>query len=145
MLLKLKSPSQPKPKLLLKRPLKSPEKSTSPVKNAVVVVAVEEAVVNIEVDAVTTARDVVDTTTVPPKPMTMVSWLLMTVQPLDNAVVANVVEDVEATTTAEVPKKAMAVTSEEEGTEEAVEVVANTPRPDLLPQTTNEEATGTTN
>jgi hypothetical protein len=141
---KLKRPSLPKPKLLLPRPPKSPEKSTSPVKNVAVVVAVEVAVVNIEVDAVTTVRDVADTPVVP-KPTMMVSWLPLTVPPLDNAVVANVA-DVEATTTAEVLKEAkVAITSEEEETEVAVEVVVNTPKPDLPPQTTNEEATGTTN
>lgn len=141
-MLKLKrSLSLPKPRLSLPRPPKGKEKSTSPVKNVAVAVVAEAAVVNIEVDAVTTARDVV---TVVPKPTMMASWSLLTVQPLDNAVVANVV-DAEATTTAEVPKEAMAITSEEEETEEAVEVVANTPKPDLPPQTTNEEATGTTN
>lgn len=133
----------PKPKLL--RLTNAPAESTSPVKNVAVVVAVEAVAVTTEVDAATMPRDAVDTT-VDPRLMTMASWWQVTVPSLVNAVVVNVADVEVTTTTVEVPKKAATVvTSEEEVTEEAVEVVAKQPRPDLPPQTTNEEATGTTN
>merc|ERR1711865_1136606 len=105
----------------------------------------EAGAVTTEVDAATMAKDAVDTTVVP-RLMTTASWSQMTVPSLVNAVAVNVA-DVEVTTTTVVaPKKAATVVaSEEEVTEEAVEVVAKQPRPDLPPQTTNEEATGTTN
>lgn len=114
-------------------------------KNVAVVVAVEAVAVTTEVDVATMARDAVDTTVVP-RLMTTASWSQVTVPPLANAVVVNVADVEVTTTTVEAPKKeATVVTSEEEVTEEAVEVVAKQPRPDLPPQTPNEEATGTTN
>jgi len=136
-------------KLLLPRLAKKrPARSTSPVKNAAVVAEAEVApVVNIEADAGTTVKDAADTHAVP-RPTRMASLRPATAQLREETtVVESVVVDVEVTaTTAEVPKAARAATSEEEVTEEAVEVVAP-PRvsPDLTPRRTNDEATGTTN
>lgn len=145
--LRLKS-SPHKLKLLLPRLAKRPARSTSPVKNVAVVAEAEVApVVNIEADAGTTAKDAADTHAVP-RPTRMASLRPATAQLREETtVVESVVVDVEVTaTTAEVPKAARAATSEEEVTEEAVEVVAP-PRvsPDLTPRRTNDEATGTTN
>lgn len=149
-LLRLRLKSSPlKLKLLLPRVAKKRPRSTSPVKNAAVVAEAEVApVVNIEADAGTTVKDVADTTAVP-RLTRMASLWPATAQLREETTVAeSVVVDVEVTTTtAEVAKAApRAATSEEEVTEEAVEVVAP-PRasPDLTPRRTNDEATGTTN